>query len=327
MCNNESHPVLIVDGLNVFMRAYCAYPTMNTDGEQIGGVAGFIKMLIKVVNDIQPKSVYIAWESGGSNKRRSLYSEYKLNRKPEKLNRFYEDDIPETDENRSNQIKILLSVLKNLPVCQVYVANCEGDDIVAYLCKISFKNETKVIMSSDKDMYQLLDDQTSIYNLHKKIYLTNKDILEEFKIETHNFALAKCICGDQSDNIPGVKGIGFKTIAKYFPQLATNTTLILQDIFNYSNAHLGENKIFSKVLENEDVIKRNWKLVYLDGTMLSSNQCDQVNHVVETYEPTIDKMNLIKIFNAHGITNLNSNDICYSFNCIQNIKYISKFKE
>jgi DNA polymerase-1 len=181
---------------------------MSSHGYQVGGIVGFLKTLHKVINDTHPKAIYVAWESGGSSRRRSLFSEYKANRKPEKLNRFYEDDIPDTEENKSQQIRTLAKLLKLLPVCQVYVPNCEGDDVIAFLAKRKFAAAKKLIVSSDKDFYQLLDDSIEIYNLHKKIIIKKEDVIKEYKITPQNFALAKAFCGDVSDNIPGISARG-----------------------------------------------------------------------------------------------------------------------
>ena len=128
--------VLIIDGMNAFLRAHAAFPTMNSNGESMGGCIGFLKMMRRIVSELQPKAVYVAWEGGGSQRRRKLYAGYKMNRKPERLNRFYEDDIPDTDENRKHQLVTLLGMLKCVPVCQLYVSDCEGDDVIAYLCQI-----------------------------------------------------------------------------------------------------------------------------------------------------------------------------------------------
>src|SRR5581483_7848319 len=210
---STTRPVLIVDAMNLFVRSYSAYPTMSAHGYQMGGCIGFLKTLRRIVFESQPKAVYICWEGGGSTKRRRLYSEYKMNRKPEKLNRFYEDDIPDSDDNKKYQIEALLHMTRCVPVCQLYVSDCEGDDLVAYLCRGPMRAEDKIIVSSDKDLYQLLDDQTKVYSLHKKTFVTKETVMEEFRVQAKHFALAKALCGDNGDNVPGIKGVGFKTVA------------------------------------------------------------------------------------------------------------------
>ena len=318
--SNGERPILIVDAMNLFIRSYSAYPTMSAHGYQMGGCIGFFKTFRRLVNEIGPKSIYIAWEGGGSQKRRAIYSEYKMNRKPEKLNRFYEDDIPDTDENKQHQIVALLSMLKNIPACQLYVSDCEGDDVIAYLARGRFKGKPKIIVSSDKDMYQLLDDTTKIYNLHKKNYVETPNVVEEFRVQPKNFAIAKALCGDPTDNIPGVKGLGFKTVAKILPFLSLEDDIILEDVFSYCSSHSDESVSYRRILESADLIKRNWKLVYLDGGMLSAHQSHKIDSLIDTYEPRADRMGLVKNLIKEGINDFDVPEFLLSFNCVENIE-------
>jgi 5'-3' exonuclease len=318
--SNDERPILIFDAMNLFIRSYSAYPTMSSHGYQMGGCIGFLKTLRRLVNEIGPKMVYIAWEGGGSQKRRALYSEYKMNRRPEKLNRFYEDDIPDSDENKQHQIVALLGMLKHVPVCQLYTSDCEGDDVIAYLVRARFNDKNKIIVSSDKDMYQLLDDKTKIYNLHKKTYVTMQDVTEEFRIQPKNFALAKALCGDTTDNIAGVKGLGFKTVAKVLPFLSLEDDIILEDVFKYCDSHSDESIYMRRILENKDDVKRNWRLVYLDGGMLSANQASKIDSLIDTFEPQSNRMGLIKSLIKEGINDFDVADFLMTFNCIENVR-------
>lgn len=312
-------PVLIVDGANLFLRSWAAYPTMSTHGYQMGGCIGFMKTLRRILMEIQPKKVFIAWEGGGSRRRRKLYPEYKLGRKAPKLNRFYGEDIPESEENKKHQLISLLGMLKFTPACQVYVSDCEGDDIVAFLCNGPFKNEEKIIVSSDKDMYQLLDEKTRIYSLHKKCIIDANDIFEEFRIKTNNFALAKAMCGDIGDNIPGIKGVGFKTAASKFPMLGNDATLILQEIIDFCSAHSSESAIYRRILENEHDFRRNWRLVHLDGSMLSNDQVSKVQYTIDTFEPRVDRIGLIKALVKEGINDFDIEAFFYAFRCVNEL--------
>lgn len=286
---------------------------MSKNGYQMGGTIGFLKTLQRLMFELQPSSVYVVWESGGSMRRRALYKEYKTNRRPSKLNRFYEDDIPDTDENRMHQVTVLLGMLKCSPVCQVYVPDCEADDVIAYLCRSTFKNDEKIIASSDKDFYQLLDEKTRAYSFHKKAYVTPADVLETFRVTSKNFALAKALCGDPSDNIPGVKGFGFKTIAKRFPVLGSDEDVILEDVFNYCRTHVDESSMYQRVLDAADDVKRNWQLVYLGTSSLSAHQVVKVNSIVSTFEPKANKMGLLRLLIKEGISDFDVDAYLYAF--------------
>lgn len=318
--DSSDRPVLIVDGMNAFIRSWAAFPTMSAHGYQMGGCIGFLKSLRKLVNEIQPKAIYVAWEGGGSSRRRKIYADYKMGRRPEKLNRFYEDDIPDTEENRKHQLVTLLGMLKCIPVCQLYVADCEGDDLVAYLCTGPLKDEDKIIVSSDKDLYQLLGPKTRLYSLHKKTYILEENVLEDFRVRAQNFALAKTLCGDRGDNVPGIKGVGFKTIARLFPFLGTENNIILQDVLDYAASHEDESAVFKRIIENEADVRRNWRLVYLDGSMLSATQMSSVDHVIKTFVPTVDRVKLVRLLVAEGIGDFDIEGFFYVFNCIDGLQ-------
>lgn len=316
--SSDDRPVFIIDGLNMFLRSYSAFPQMSSHGYQMGGCIGFLKSMQRLCREFQPSRVYVTWEGGGSSRRRKLYPEYKATRKPGRLNRFYGDDIPDSEENKKHQLITLLSMLKNVPVCQVYVSDCEGDDIVAYLCRGPLRSTgNKVIVSADKDMYQLLDDKTKIYSLYKKRFITPEDLFEEFRIKSHNFALAKCLCGDDGDNVPGVKGLGFKTVAKKFPMLGGDEAIILQDLLDYAASHRNEGSVYKNVAENIDLAKRNWQLVHLDGSMLSHDQTNRIEHIVDTFEPKIDKMTIVRSLIKEGVNDFDADSFFYDLGCIE----------
>lgn len=317
---SEPRPVLIVDAMNLFVRSYCAYPTMSSHGYQMGGCIGFLKTLKRIVFEVQPSAVYICWEGGGSSRRRSLLSEYKLNRVPGKLNRFYEDDIPDTEENRKHQLKALLGMIRCAPACQLYASDCEGDDLVAYLCTGPMRNVQRVIVSSDKDLYQLLDDKTRIYGLHKKTFITKDNVIEEFRVQAKHFALAKALCGDPGDNVPGVKGVGFRTVARLFPFLGLEEDVLLQDVLDYAHTHEDESRIYKRIIECQEDVKRNWRLVYLDGSMVPANQQAAINQRIASFEPKANRVKLVKLLVKEGIHDFDTEDFFYSLHCIDNMR-------
>lgn len=313
----SDRPILLVDAMNLFVRSWAAYPTMSTHGYQMGGAVGFLKTLGRICNEIKPIQVIICWEGGGSTKRRKIYSEYKMNRKPEKLNRFYGDDIPDSEENKQYQIKVLLQLLKNVPVFQVYASGSEGDDVIAYLCRGRFKGQNKIIASSDKDMYQLLDDETTcVYNLHKKTYILAENVFEEFGVLASNFAIAKALCGDGSDNIPGIKGLGFKSLTRRLPFVGLEHDVTLEKVFDYCEAHKKESIHYRRVLEGRDDVKRNWRLVYLDDHTLSNDQAAKIDHALDTFKPKVGKMELMRILAREGVNDFDPSWFFYALNCI-----------
>ena len=152
----KKRPILIIDALNLFTRHYVVNPTMSTLGHHAGGTIGFLKAIRYLADKLLPIQIIVVWEGGGSPRRRAIFPEYKARRKPPKLNRFYGEDIPDSVENRDYQIALAIELLKNAPIMQVYVSDCEADDVIGYLAKYKLKDEECVIVSSDKDFYQLL---------------------------------------------------------------------------------------------------------------------------------------------------------------------------
>lgn len=309
-------PILLIDGMNLFVRSWAAFPQMSSNGYQVGGCVGFLKTLQRLVREISPSAVYVAWEGGGSQRRRKIFPEYKLNKRPAKLNRFYGTDIPDTEKNKKDQLLGLLSMLKQIPVCQVYVDNCEGDDIIAYLCCGPFREASKIIVSSDKDMLQLLNENTVMYSTHKKQIVTCEDVLKEYRVHVNNFAIAKSLCGDASDNIPGVKGIGYKTVSVKFPFLGNKDSVILQDVLNYAASHSAESVIYKRVYSESSAVHRNWNLVHLDGSMLSGDQISRVQNVIDTFVPRANRVELIKMLLKKGINDFDVSKFFYDFQCM-----------
>ncbi len=312
---NDTLPVLLVDAKNLFTRHYVVNPDMTSNGEQCGGIIGFLKTLRRLVYEQSPAIVVVAWEGGGSTKRRAIYSEYKANRKSARLNRFYEDDIPDTEDNKVWQMATLAKILKRFPVCQVYVEDCEGDDVIAHLCKTQFRDRRKVIVSNDRDFYQLLDDKTSIYSPQSKRIHTQVDVEKEFHgIRPQNFALAKALCGDKSDNVPGVKGLGFKTLVGRIPIFINEAELTIDEVVAYCNVRRDEAKVMKNVVESEALIRTNWRLVYLGGMTLTHEQASKVDAILAEHTPKVDMLSFMRDLVEVGVRTIdNPHEFCGAF--------------
>lgn len=311
--------VLIVDAYNLFIRHYVAHPAMSNNGEQIGGVVGFFYSVSNLTERFRPDEVVIVWEGGGSNKKRGIYSDYKKNIKPQKLNRYY-DDIPDTTNNRNFQIKLLINLFKNVPVKQVYVSECEADDAIGFMCRYLRKDDIKLILSSDHDYYQLIDERTKIWSPTLKSLVDDKKVIERYNIHPLNYCLAKSIVGDKSDNISGVKGAGFKTLAKNFEKFILPDDYYLEDFFedNKLKSESSTKKLFQNILKSETLIKRNWRLTYLDVQNVSHEQVEKIKYSLENSELSFDKMGTLRLLLNHGINNLNIDRAFLNFKLLRN---------
>jgi DNA polymerase-1 len=298
--------IIIVDGLNLFTRHFMANPAMSDNGDHIGGIAGFFNALMSIVEKTLPESIIIVWEGGGSIKKRGLYNDYKKKSKPQNLNRYYEEEIPSTFENRNFQIKTLISLFSYLPVCQTYIEGAEADDAIGYLCKYSLKEKNKIIVSSDHDYYQLINKNTIIWSPTSKSFINEQKVIERFGIHPVNFYLAKSISGDTSDNIPGVKGVGYKNLSKRFQMLKESKEWILNDIIEESKNKLSKKSpiIYANILKEEDLIKRNIKLILLDSNNLNISQIKKLESDIENFTPMWDNISILKLLKEASISSI-----------------------
>ena len=219
--------LLIIDALNMYFRAYIVDPSLSTNGQPIGGIKGFTKILQKQIRESKPDEVIICWDGqGGSQRRKAQNKGYKEGRKPIRLNREIRN-LSENEEvaNKVWQQTRLIEYLNNLSIIQLMLPGVEADDIISYVCQMPhYADWQKVIVSSDKDFIQLCDDTTVLYRPIQKQVLNSTRIVEDYGIHPVNFAMARAIAGDKSDNLPGVGGVGLPTIAKRLPFLKENKT-------------------------------------------------------------------------------------------------------
>lgn len=307
---SSSSNIILVDALNFFMRHFAANPSTNENGDHVGGVVGFLKGAQLLIDNIHPSKVYVVWEGGGSLRRRSIYKNYKNGRRPVKLNRFYSSDIPNTVNNRNYQINLLTKLLGLSGFPQLYVSDCEADDVIGYLTKNKLRKENITIVSSDKDYYQLLEkNRVNIWSPGQKKILTSESIKERFGISSENFCVARCFIGDGSDGLPGVKGAGFRTLIKRFPELAKEEYVSVEEIIKLSNERSQNSKIkiYNQIVVDSKIAKINWKLMNLDAVNLSADQVKKINYRVDTVNREINKINFMRVLIREGIKTFDAN--------------------
>lgn len=294
----QTKPVIFIDALNLFVRHFTANKALNADGEPVGGCLGFLKAVSHYIRLYTPSKVIVCWESsGGSPRRKKIYSEYKAHRyraKPAEA-RFVPDQ-----QNKLKQLQILTQALGFLPVVQIFVQDAEADDIIAYLAKHKFQDQKKLIISSDKDYYQLLSDKNvTIFDPSKQSFFSYEEVRKKYEnVLPENICLLRTIVGDASDNIHGVPGIGLKTALKQFPFLADKEYEIpefIEEIKNKLQTTKKPSKALSDVLLAEDIIHRNWKLMYLDTNCLSASQVDKINYRLAEYRCILNKLEFLKV--------------------------------
>ncbi|HUA13182.1 MAG TPA: DNA polymerase I [Candidatus Sulfotelmatobacter sp.] len=206
----------IIDGKSVFYRGYYAMPNLSTkDGKPTGGVYGFATMALEVLRRLKPDYVAVAWDKPKTNirKRLEMYPEYKAGRKPAPPD-FYE------------QVPLLQELLKAFGWPLYEMDDYEADDIMGTLAvQASKKSIETLLVTSDLDMLQLVNDKVHVYAL--KTGLSNielyspKSFEAKYGIKVDQFLDLKAIKGDSSDNIPGVPGIGEKGAVELLKEYKT----------------------------------------------------------------------------------------------------------
>tara|TARA_Y100001938_G_C8066298_1_gene420377 strand:- start:708 stop:1679 length:972 start_codon:yes stop_codon:yes gene_type:complete len=260
--------VLLIDLMNMFVRNFSAVRLTNDNGEHVGGVYGTLNSLQSQIKKHNPDIVSVVWEGkGSSERRRRTLKEYKEGRKFRGLNRHFEYSQEDESESFARQLQLLKECLDLLPVYQPAVQYLEADDQIAYSCRTFFKEEAKVIVSTDRDFFQLVDNNTSVYRPVKtkenpKGELIDMDyMVEKEAVFPPNYALLKAIVGDKSDNILGISGVGEKSVKKDFPLLSTNEDMDVDDVLEYASNQ--KNKKYQKYIDNEDLLRMNYKIVQL----------------------------------------------------------------
>ena len=278
--------LLVIDALNMYFRAYIVNPSLSTNGQPIGGVKGFLGIMQKLIRETRPDEVIICWDGpGGSQKRKSQDKGYKDGRKPIRLNRDIRN-MSEAEEvtNKIWQQTRLVEYLNQLPIMQTMLPAVEADDIISFVCQQKqYDGWQKVIVSSDKDFFQLCGKETVLYRPIQKQVLNSKRIVEEFGIHPTNFALARSIVGDRSDNLAGIKGVGLSTVAKRLPFLVEEKFYTIDDIINFCEQSESELKVYKNIVEQKDIIEHNYKMMQLYAPSISVQGKQKLRYVINNF--------------------------------------------
>ncbi len=297
---------LLVDGDNLFKIGFHGVKDLFTDGSHIGGVYHFINTLRRFLEEHNHDKVVVFWD-GDSNSsiRKSLYPQYKANRRQDMNEYKYESYL-----QQKSRVK---QYLEEIFVRQVEMINNEADDLIAHYCKVA-TDEDVIIFSADKDLTQLISERVTIYSPITKQYFKNGDMITINKVEIphYNVLITKVFTGDKSDNIDGIEGLGEKTLLKFFPDLQEMPCTInrLLDI-----ARNNEQKKKPKALENiltgktkngilgEEFYNTNMKIVDLENPLITDEGKELVEQIqTDTIDPT-DRgyKNLMRLMMEDGL--------------------------
>ena len=320
--------VLIVDALNAYLRAYIVDPSISSNGDPIGGLKGFVKILQRHVRETKPDQIVVVWDGpNGSRKRKSMDKNYKEGRKPIRLNRAFHNLTDDEElQNKMWQQSRVIEYLNNMPIIQFMIPEIEADDVIAYLTQMEYyKGWQKIIISNDRDFMQVCNDETVLLRPTKNELLNQKRIIEQTGIHPTNMALARAIAGDASDNLPGIKGAGLPTVSKRLNFLGDSKTYTIDEVVEFCHKTKTKLKFFTSIAENKGLIEHNYKMMQLYSPQMSIQSKLHVKEQIENFESTFNKTEIIGMMREDGFGELNWEDlkeklnrINYQYNLPQN---------
>jgi len=211
----------------------------------------------------------------------------------------------------------LAEYFNEMPIIQLMVENVEADDLIGFICKFTdISEQQKVIVSSDKDFFQLLDDSTVLHRPIQKETLNRNRIIEKFGIHPNNFALARAMVGDRSDNIEGVKSVGLPTVAKRLPFLVEEKSYTISEIIEFCKDSELKLKAFDNIIEAEETISENYKIMQLYSPFISPQGKSKVRYNIDNAEYHFNKTEIIKMMMEDGFGAYNWDTLFQNFNRI-----------
>lgn len=281
---------MIIDSLNLFIRNYIRSPIVSTNGQPMGGVIGYLRSLQKLTRETKPDEIIIVWDGpGGSRKKKSIISDYKGGRKPIKLNRNAQ--MLTEDEEIKNKIwqqVRLIEYLNNFPIIQIMEPEIEADDLIAFVAQHhKYADWNKIIVSQDKDFIQLCNDSTILIRPTQDEILTWKTVVRDYGIHPNNFALARAMAGDKSDNIAGISGVGLKSVEKYLSFLSESKSYFFEDLESYCLQMISEGKkakIYRSVVDNLEMIRNNYRAMQLYSPNISVQIAQKTRNTIKDFK-------------------------------------------
>ena len=192
-------------------------------------------------------------------------------------------------------------MLNEMPIIQLMLDRVEADDIISMIAgSPKYKGWQKVIISSDKDFLQLLDDETVLYRPIQKKAWTKNTVIEEYGISPENFVLARAIAGDKSDNLAGIKGAGLPTIAKRLPFLIESDMHTLSEVYDHCANAEGKLKFYERIVEDWDRVETNYKVMNLTPPSISVQGRQKINYALDNFEFELNATELKRASVEHG---------------------------
>jgi DNA polymerase-1 len=253
----------LIDGSGYIFRAYHALPplTRKSDGLPVGAVQGFCNMLYKLLKQMsaedQPTHIAVIFDKSSKSFRNEIYPQYKAQR-------------PDAPEDLVPQFGLIRQATAAFNVACIEQDNYEADDLIAtYARQAEAAGATVRIVSSDKDLMQLVTDQVALYDTMKDKEIGRDQVIEKFGVPPEKVIEVQALAGDSVDNIPGVPGIGVKTGAQLIEEYGDLETLLSRA------EEIKQPKRREKLIEFADQARISKQLVTLETNVPLDHQLDE----------------------------------------------------
>eukprot|EP01080_Neovahlkampfia_damariscottae_P003349 gene3349-5896_t len=278
---NKLKTLILIDGQPIIYRGYFSNlnnlkDMKNLSNVPVNAVYNYTRILFSIIKQFKGDHYGLFFDSK-TNFRHEIYSSYKTNRK-------------KTETNLLNQFPLVHEMTELLGLSKIQKDYFEADDLIANYSKVLSLNQENhvIIVSSDKDLYQLLDENVTIYDPMKRIFINEMDIKTKFGITSKQFLDFQCLVGDKADNIPGCAGIGIKNAARLLNEHET-----LENVIKFSKGTLRQ-----KIEASMDNIRLSRKLLefrYDDSIEITS--LEMKNFENEKLNNFLEQMNFPSIKN------------------------------
>ncbi|GAB6074432.1 DNA polymerase I [Nautilia lithotrophica] len=267
----------IIDTFGFLFRNFYALPPLKSKkGFPTGMITGFLNFIASLGRDFETDYLVFTLDSKEKETfRKEIFKDYKANR-------------PEAPEDLKTQLPVAIDLINEMGFKILEIPGYESDDIIASLAKLAANQGIKVkIVSHDKDMYQLIDDDKIVlFDPIKKVEINEEKCMEKFGVHPKDFINFQALVGDSSDNIPGVKGVGVKTAAKLINQYKT-----LENLYDHIDEIKGA--LQKKLLADKENAFLSRKLVTLktdlfDNINLEEFKYPEINPILKVADKLID---------------------------------------
>lgn len=338
---------LLVDGSNLLLLSSSGDKTLSSSGTEIGGIFQFFLQLKLLLQKGNFRYVYVFWDGKDDGiLRKKIYFDYKANRDKDfeeeglsdymkevnkrvkfMQNKFFkkEDPVKLQEKQKHKEIfywqrDIIMQMLEELFIRQCVCDKTEADDFIGYYVSHKKSNEKIVIVSNDRDLTQLISDDVIVYVQSLKAFVNTKNHTDIMGYNYQNVVLKKMLCGDASDNIKGIKGLGEKTLFNNFEEFKKRK-VTLEEVIKKAK-EINENRILEKKkplkwaenivnrvtdgCQGEKIYEINEKIIDLKKPLMSTEAKDLLESIMYApIDPTDRNMeNLYNIIIEYNIDKL-----------------------